>query len=96
MFLVFLGDRFQLQMREVALGQEIPGQVVLMQALLDGDDGAVLLVIKTREQSLLIEVMHVPALGLRARVIGLQHVVNDEDVGAMSHGPAVRNRFTIA
>lgn len=80
-----------------ALVDQIAGQVLLVQALLDGDDAASGLVVEAGEEGLLVIVPDPGPLGLRAGIGGLHQIVDDDEIGPEAgHRPAQRDRLAAA
>ena len=71
-------------MRPAALGQEMSGQVALVQALHDDDDDAGALVVEPARVGLVEPVERALALGLAQRLARIVRVVDDQHVGALA------------
>ena len=76
------GNCRQVEVLPTTLTKQMTGKVVLVQALHDHDDGAVLLVVEARHQGAGIPVDHPLAGRLRHRLFGLERIVDDDEVGA--------------
>lgn len=61
-----------------------PGQIVFVQPLPDHDDAAALLVVQSRDQRLLIEVLAALAFNGRDGIHCLQQVINDDQISAVA------------
>ena len=77
-------DRWHVQMIPTALSQEVASEVILMQALHDRNDGARLFVIEARDECAAIPVDHALPGRLRMDPIGVQGIVDDDQIGASS------------
>src|SRR5260370_4638286 len=71
---VLNGDGRQVEMLPAALSEEMPGKVILMQALHDHDNGTFLLVVEARDQGAAVPVDHPPPRRLRHRLFVLGRV----------------------
>jgi hypothetical protein len=77
-------DRRHVQMMPAALLQEVAGEVIFMQALHDHNDGARLFVIEPRDQCAAILIDHSLPARLRMELVGVQGVVDDDQIGTAS------------
>jgi hypothetical protein len=67
------------------------GEVILVQPVHDQDDGAAELVVEAAVEGVVVPFVRRLALGLRQGLLGLQRVVDDDDVGtAPGQHPAYR------
>jgi hypothetical protein len=80
--LVDLGDRRKADDLPIFLGQHLAHQIVLVQAVHDHDDGARDLVVEPAVEGMVEPLVGRPALGLGQCLLGLQRVVDDDQVGA--------------
>ena len=80
--LVRLGDRREAHDLPRLLRQHMAGEVVLVQSVHDEDDRAGELVVEAAVEGVVEPVVRRLALGLRQRLLGLQRVVDDDEVGA--------------
>jgi hypothetical protein len=76
-----LGDRRKAEDLPILLRQHVADQIVLVQPVHDQDDGARLLVVEARVEGMVEPLVGGPPLGLRERLLGLQRIVDDDDVG---------------
>ena len=91
--LVLFGDRRKRDDVPAALPQDVAGEIVLVQALHDDDDRALLLVVEPRIERRIEPVVGGGAAALRHRVGRLQGVVDQDHVGAAAgHDAADRSR----
>src|SRR5580704_18282906 len=81
---LFFGDGWQSYMFPLLLLQDMADQIVLVQALHKNDDAAGALVIEPSVKGVIVPVVGRLALGCRERLIGLQRVINNDDIGAPS------------
>lgn len=61
---------------------EVAGQIVFMQALHDDNADALLFVIKAAVQRIVVPVIHRLSSGFRPGIIGLERVVDNDDISA--------------
>ena len=80
--LVRLGDRREAHDLPRLLRQHVPREVVLVQSVHDEDDRASELVVQSAVEGVVEPVVRRLALGLRQCLLGLQRVVDDDEVGA--------------
>ena len=80
--LVLLGDRREAHGLPRLLRQYMAGEVVFVQSVHDEDDRARELVVETAVEGVVEPVVRRLALGLRQCLLGLQGVVDDDEVGA--------------
>jgi len=71
-------------MLPAALSQEVAGQVILMQALHDHNNGARVFVVEARDKRAAVPVDDSLPGGLRMELIGVQGIVDDDQIGAAS------------
>ncbi|HMF22543.1 MAG TPA: hypothetical protein VKG24_10505, partial [Pseudolabrys sp.] len=79
---VLHGDCRQIKVLPTTFFKDVTGKVVLMQALHNDDNRAVILVIKARHQRAAVPIDHAFAGHLRERLLSLERVVDDDEVGA--------------
>ena len=80
--LVVIGDRRDTHDLPRFLGQHVADEIVLVQPVHDQDDGARLLVVEAAVKGVVEPLVGRLALDLRQRLLGLQGIVDDEEVGA--------------
>jgi len=80
--LVLQRDRWHIQVIPTALSYEVTGEVVLVQALHDRDDGARLLVIEAGDKCAAIPIDYTLACRLRIHLVGVEGIIDDDQVGA--------------
>ncbi len=80
--LVVIGDRRDTHDLPRFLGQHLADEIVLVQPVHDQDDGARLLVVEAAVKGVVEPLVGRLALDLRQRLLGLQGIVDDEEVGA--------------
>ena len=81
MQLVVLGDRRKPHHLPRLLLQYVAGEVILVQAVHDQHDGAAELVVEAAVEGVVVPFVRRLALGLRQGLLGLERVVDDDDVG---------------
>jgi hypothetical protein len=79
---VLLGNRRKGDHLPRLMFEHVPDKVVLVQPLHDQDDAAVLLVIEPTEQAVVVPFVHRLALRIGERLIGLEGVIDNNDVAA--------------
>ena len=79
---VFDGDCWQVKTLPAALAKEMTGKVVLVQALHHHHDGISVLVVEPRHQGPAVPVDHPLAGRVRHRLLALEGIVDDDEVGA--------------
>jgi hypothetical protein len=79
--LVLLGDRRKAHHLPILLRQHVAHQIVLVQAVHDQDDRPLLLVVEAAVEGVVEPLVGGAAMGRRERLLGLQRVVDDDDVG---------------
>jgi hypothetical protein len=82
--LVIIGDCREVHHLPRLLLQYMAGEVVLVQAVHDQHDGAPELVVEAAVEGVVVPLVRRLALGLRQGLLGLQRVVDEDQVGAAS------------
>ena len=82
MRLVVLGDGRERGDLPAALGKNVAGEIILVQALHDDDDRALFLVVEPRIEGRIEPVVGGGAAALRHRVDGFERVVDQDHIGA--------------
>src|SRR5271166_1532152 len=77
---VLLGDRREAHDLPIFLGQHVADEIVLVQPVHDQDDGTLLLVVQSAVEGMVEPLVGSPPLGLRQGLLGLQRIVDDNDV----------------
>ncbi len=80
--LVVLGDCREPHDLPLLLRQHVAGEIVFVQPVHDEHDGARQLVVQPAVEGMVVPLVRHLALGLRQRLLGLQRIVDDDDVGA--------------
>ena len=80
--LVLLGDRREAHDLPILLGQHMADEVILVQPVHDQDNRTRPLVVQPAVEGVVEPLVRRPPLGLRQRLLRLQRIVDDDDVGA--------------
>jgi hypothetical protein len=80
--LVLLGDRRKAHHLPILLRQHVAHQIVLVQAVHDQDDRPLLLVVEAAVEGVVEPLVGGAAMGRRERLLGLQGIIDDDDVGS--------------
>jgi hypothetical protein len=89
---IFRRQEWQVHVLPKAGAQEMTGQIVLMEPLGDNDNGASFGIVDSRTQGLLKERLHVIALRLGTGLIGVERIVDDDEIGAVAGDPSIDRR----
>jgi hypothetical protein len=82
--LVAFGDRRKAQDFPRFLREEVADEIIFVQPLHDGDDGAVALVVLPTVEGVVVPFVGGLPLRLRERLLRLQRIVDQDDIGAAS------------
>src|SRR5271169_1557468 len=82
--LVLLGDRREVHDLPILLGQHVADQIILVQPVHDQDNRTLLLIVQPTVEGMVDPLVCRLPPGLRQGLIGLQRVVDDDDVGTPS------------
>jgi hypothetical protein len=103
-FFLVVGNRREAHDLPRLLRQHVTGDVILVQSVHDQDDGIRQLVVQPAVEGVVVPFVGPPALRLRQGFLGLQWIVDDDDIGTPpgqhpadrgGHPAALRRRFEL-
>src|ERR1700675_4729965 len=89
---IFRRQEWQVDVVPKAGTQEMTGQIVLMEPLGDNDNGASLRVVDSRTECLLKEGLDVIALRLGTCLVGVERIVDDDEIGTIAGDTSIDRR----